>query len=96
MYITYGCGAFGLNLQFCQHMVFAEYTWDYAVREQAEARIYRIGQQKEVYYYNFICDRVGLEDLIFKCISKKSNMLETIKKEIEKQKGDVKEWVKYI
>lgn len=96
LYITYGCGAFGLNLQFCQHMVFAEYTWDYAVREQAEARIYRIGQQKEVYYYNFICDRVGLEDLIFKCISKKSNMLETIKKEIEKQKGDVKEWVKYI
>lgn len=96
LYITYGCGAFGLNLQFCQNMIFAEHTWDYAIREQAEARIYRIGQKDEVKYYDFICEGVGLEELISNCLSKKSNMLVTIKQEIEKRKGDLKEWAKYI
>lgn len=96
LYITYGCGSFGLNLQFCQHMIFAEHTWDYAVRDQAEARIYRMGQGAEVTYYDMICDGVGLEDLIFKCISRKSGMLATMKMEIQKLKGGAREWVKTI
>lgn len=96
LYITYGCGSFGLNLQFCKHMIFAEHTWDYAVRDQAEARIYRMGQVSEVHYYDLICDGVGLEDLIFKCISRKGNMLDTVKREIQKCKGGVKEWAKSI
>lgn len=61
LYITYGCGSFGLNLQFCKNMIFAEHTWDYAVREQAEARIYRMGQGEEVNYYDMVCEYVGLE-----------------------------------
>lgn len=96
LYITYGCGAFGLNLQFCKHMIFAEHTWDYAVREQAEARIYRMGQGSEVTYYNLICSGVGLENLIFKCISRKGSMLDTVKREIQKCNGGVKEWIKSI
>ena len=96
LYITYGCGAFGLNLQFCKHMIFAEHTWDYAVREQAEARIYRLGQGAEVNYYDLICEDIGLEDLIFNCISKKGTMLDTVKKEIQKHKGGVKEWIKNL
>lgn len=87
LYITYGCGSFGLNLQFCKHIIFAEHTWDYAVREQAEARIYRMGQGSEVNYYDMICDGVGLEDLIFKCISRKGSMLDTVKREIQKCKS---------
>lgn len=96
LYITYGCGSFGLNLQFCTNMIFADHTWDYAVREQAEARIYRMGQGSEVHYYDMICDGVGLEDLIFKCISRKAGMLETVKSEIQKHKGGAKDWVKTI
>lgn len=96
LYITYGCGAYGLNLQFCKNIIFTEHTWDYAVREQAEARIYRMGQGSEVNYYDLVCDEVGLEDLIFKCIYKKAGLLNTIKTEISKRKGGIKEWVKSI
>jgi SNF2 family DNA or RNA helicase len=96
LYITYGCGSFGLNLQFCKNMIFAEHTWDYAVREQAEARIYRMGQGEEVNYYDMICGGVGLEDLIFRCISRKGNMLDTVKREIQKHNGGAKEFVKNL
>ena len=93
IYITYGCGAFGLNLQFCKNIIFAEHSFDYAQREQAEARIYRIGQEYDVDYYNLWCD-VGLERLIQASLDKKSNLLDEVKKEIAK-KG-VKEWAKNI
>ena len=87
LYITYGCGAFGLNLQFCHNIIFAEHTFDYAVREQAEARIYRLGQTEAVNYYDLNCANVGLEKLILKCIQKKGDMLQTIKTEIQKCKS---------
>lgn len=96
LYITYGCGAYGLNLQFCQNVVFAEQVWDYALQVQAEARVYRIGQKESVTYYHMICGDAGLEDLMSKCIAKKSSLLCTIKEEIASTKGGVKEWVKSI
>lgn len=96
LYITYGCGAYGLNLQFCKNIIFAEHTWDYALREQAEARVYRMGQGSDVHYYDLICDEVGLEDMIFKCVSKKAGLLNEIKSEISKTKEGIKEWVKSI
>ena len=96
LYITYGCGTFGLNLQFCKNMIFAEHTWDYAVREQAEARIYRMGQGNEVNYYDLVCDGVGLEDLIFRCVSRKGDMLDIVKREIQKCKNGAKEFVKCL
>lgn len=93
LYITYGCGAYGLNLQFVKNIIFSEHTFDYAQREQAEARIYRLGQEYDVNYYSLWCD-VGLERLIKGSLDKKSNLLDEVKKEIMK-KG-VKEWVKSI
>ena len=93
LYITYGCGSFGLNFQNCRHIIFLEHTFDYAVREQAEARIYRIGQTKNVNYYDFKCN-IGLERLICSSLEKKSNLLQEIKKEIE-LKG-VEEWGRTI
>lgn len=96
LYITYGCGSFGLNLQFCKNMIFAEHTWDYAVREQAEARIYRMGQGEEVNYYDMVCEDVGLEKMIFDCVARKSNMLDVVKREIQKHNGSAKEFVKNL
>ena len=96
LYITYGCGAYGLNLQFCQNIIFAEQVWDYALQVQAEARIFRLGQQNEVHYYHMICDDIGLEKLISDCLNKKTGLLATIKQEIEKTKGGVKEWAKSL
>lgn len=93
LYMTYGCGTYGLNLQFCHNMIFLDHSFDYSQRIQAEARIYRIGQEDDVNYYSFYC-RVGLENMIRASLNKKTNLLREVKKEIEK-KG-LKEWVKNI
>lgn len=93
LYITYGCGAFGLNLQFCHNIIFADHTFDYAQRLQAEARIYRIGQTENVNYYNLWCE-CGLEKLIQGCLNKKGNLLNQVKKEISKI--GIEEWLKSI
>lgn len=93
LYITYGCGAFGLNLQNCRNMIFADHTFDYSQRIQAEARIYRKGQENDVNYYNLDCN-CGLDNLIRGCIYKKERLLDEVKREIEK-KG-VEEWLKNI
>lgn len=96
LYITYGCGAFGLNLQFCHHTIFAEQVWDYANIEQAEARTYRIGQDNDVTYHYLHCGNSGLEDMIIENIRRKGNLLQTVKEEIQNTKGGAKEWVKRI
>lgn len=83
LYITYGCGAYGLNLQFCHNIIFAEHGFDYATRLQAEARIYRMGQTEDVHYYDLECD-IGLERLFTKCLWNKSDLLQEVKNEIEK------------
>lgn len=93
LYITYGSGAFGLNLQCCKHMIFADHTFDYAQRIQAEARIYRIGQTDDVHYYSLWCD-CGLERLIKGSLDKKTSLLNEVKKEISK-KGE-EEWLKSL
>lgn len=77
LYITYGCGAFGLNLQFCRNIIFADHTFDYAQRIQAEARIYRIGQSEDITYHSLWCE-IGLEKMIKASLEKKSSLLSTM------------------
>ena len=84
LYITYGCGSFSLNFQFCNNIIFLDHTFDYSQRIQAEARIYRIGQKNDVNYYNIWCN-CGLERMIQSSLKKKSNLLEEIKKEIQER-----------
>lgn len=96
LWITYGCGAFGLNLQFCHNTIFADKIWDYSLVDQAEARTYRMGQLENVNYYNLTCANSGLERMIEDNIDRKGDLLHTVKEEIAKTKGGVKEWVKNI
>lgn len=93
LYLTYGCGAFGLNLQNARHAVFADHTFDYAQRLQAEARIYRLGQAGAVSYHSLWCE-CGLERLIKASLDKKTGLLDEVKREIEK-KGK-KEWLRNL
>lgn len=88
LYISYGCGSFSLNLQFCRNIIFADMDWDYARRVQAEGRIYRIDIYDDVHYYDVVCANSGLEDMILRCLHKKTNLLSEVKSEIEKIKGD--------
>lgn len=76
--LTYGTGSFGLNLQHCNKIVFFDKTFDFAFREQAEARIYRTGQRRDCYYYD-MTGNVGLERMIDTCIEKKLNLVDYFK-----------------
>ncbi|MCH5149271.1 MAG: DEAD/DEAH box helicase [Spirochaetales bacterium] len=84
LYMTYGCGSFSLNLQFCKNIIFADHDWDYSRRVQAEGRIYRLGSGEDVMYYDIVCENSGLEKLIQDCLKGKKSLLAMVKKEITK------------
>lgn len=86
--ITYGCGAFGLNMQFCNKIAFYSHQFDYALREQAEYRIYRLGQNLDCDYYDFHVN-TGLELLIQLSLRKKKNTNYLLKKELENIKNGI-------
>lgn len=48
------CGAYGLNLQFCRNVIFYSNDFDYATRQQAEDRVYRLGQTETVRIFDVI------------------------------------------
>jgi len=91
--LTYGKGSYGLNLQKYNKIIFFDKTFDYAQRDQAEHRIYRVGQQSDVIYYDLTGD-VNLEKTIDKNIDKKADLLVEFKKLIAK--GDEEDWRKII
>lgn len=67
--------AFGLNLQYFNRVVFFDKTWDYAQREQAERRVYRVGQTSDCVYYD-LTGNVGLEKMMNECIARKRTLLD--------------------
>lgn len=81
--LTYGKGSFGLNLQAYNRVIYFDKTWDYAFREQSEARIYRTGQREDCEYYDMTGD-VGLDELIDRCISKKLSLVDYFKEQGKK------------
>lgn len=70
--------AFGLNLQHFNRVIFFDKVWDYALRDQAEHRIYRTGQEDDCVFYD-LTGNIGLEDLINQNISKKQSLLDYFK-----------------
>ena len=85
-----------LNLQFCKHIVFADHTWDYAMRIQAEGRIYRMNSDSDVTYHDIICGNSGLEEMVLSCVHKKKDKLKEVKEEINLVKGDRKKIKKIV
>ena len=78
--LTYGKGAFGLNLQAYNRVIYFDKTWDYAFREQSEARIYRTGQKDDCEYYDITGD-VGLEGIMDRCIDRKISLVDYFKEQ---------------
>ncbi len=77
--LTYGKHAYGLNLQDYSTIIFFDKTLDYALRLQAERRIFRTGQREACTYYELTGD-IGLETMIDKNIGEKISMLDFFKK----------------
>lgn len=79
------CAGYGLNLQFCNYVIFYNNDWDYATRSQAEDRVHRIGQDHNVHIID-ICAANTLDERILKCLWRKESLIDSFKSEIEKQK----------
>jgi len=90
--ISYGTGSYGLNLQQYNKIIFFDKTFDYAQRDQAEHRIYRMGQKDDVTYYD-LTGSVNLEKTIDRNIEYKSNLLDEFKLLIS---GGETNWEKII
>ena len=71
--LTYSTGAAGLNLQEYNKIVFYDKTFDYLQREQAEHRIYRIGQANDCTYVDLTLN-LPLDKIIDRNIDKKIKM----------------------
>jgi len=79
------CGAYGLNLQFCHKLVFYNNDFDLATRLQAEDRVHRIGQDHEVKIID-ICAEGTIDNFIVDCLTRKENIADAFKKEVERAK----------
>lgn len=79
--ITYGTGSFGLNLQFCNEIVFSSISLDYSKIIQAKARIKRLGQTDDIKYNFFELD-LPINKFIQKNIEKKENLADLLIKEL--------------
>src|SRR5690606_14810834 len=76
---------YGLNLQFCNNIIFYSNDWDYATRSQAEDRVHRIGQNVRVNIID-ICAADTLDERILSSLYRKENLVDAFKSMIDKAK----------
>lgn len=77
--LSYQKHSFGLNMQAYSRIIFFDKIWDYALREQAERRIFRTGQKDDCIFYD-LTGNVGLENMMDDNISNKKDLLREFKK----------------
>jgi len=75
--MTYGAGAVGLNLQFCQYVFLFDRWWNPAVEDQAINRAHRIGAAGPVTVTRFLALDT-IEERIDQVLEEKRHLFETI------------------
>ena len=70
-------GGVGLNLTSADTVILFEPWWNPAVEDQAIDRAHRIGQQKTVMAYKFIC-KGTIEEKILELQKRKKNMIDSL------------------
>lgn len=78
---------YGLNLQFCNYVIYYNNDWDFATRSQSEDRVHRIGQEKNVHIID-ICAEGTLDERILDCLKRKENMVDAFKHFIDRVKDE--------
>lgn len=89
--LSFGVGAYSLNLQSANEIVYSSLTFNYGQFEQSKFRIKRLGQEDDIKYTYILAD-VGITKLMIKNLSRKGNLADIIKAEINK--NDMKKWLK--
>lgn len=79
------CGGRGLTLIESTYQIFYNNDFPYRVREQAEARNHRIGQERKPTYIDLVCSG-SIDDRIVKALQKKESLVKAFKRELDKLK----------
>jgi SNF2 family DNA or RNA helicase len=83
------CAGYGLNMQFCNNVIYYNNDFDLATRLQSEDRVHRMGQENEVYIKDIIAYET-IDQVIINCLYRKENLVESFKRMINKYKKEVK------
>ena len=83
--MIFGVGAFGHNFQFTNKLAFTSLTFDYGKIEQAEYRIKRLGQKREIEYIHYESN-LGIYHMIKENIEKKRYLHDTIIRDLSRIK----------
>lgn len=87
------CGAYGLNLQFCRNVIFYDNDFDFATRSQAEDRVHRIGQTRDVCIYDIVASD-SIDEFVTGNLRDKKNLVEEFKRYLKEQKKSQRKEVK--
>jgi SNF2 family DNA or RNA helicase len=92
---TESCGGFGLTLTEASYCIFMGNGFKYSERIQAEDRLHRIGQSRNVHYTS-IWARAGIEERIEAALDKKENALHAFRREVDRVKRGGKDKLKEL
>ncbi|MFC1712966.1 DEAD/DEAH box helicase [Candidatus Poribacteria bacterium] len=81
-------GGEGRNLQFCNAIINYDLPWNPQRIEQRIGRIHRVGQEREVYIFNFAAENT-IESYILDVLDAKINMFELVVGEIDMLLGNL-------
>ncbi len=70
-------GGEGINLQFCNHIINFDLPWNPMRLEQRIGRVHRLGQERDVYIYNFATKNT-VEEHILKLLYEKIHLFEKV------------------
>ncbi len=79
-------GGEGRNVQFCRTIVNFDLPWDPMLIEQRIGRVHRIGQERDVYVFNFVL-RGTLEEELLRLLEEKIHLFELVVGEVDSVLG---------
>ena len=71
-------GGYGLNLQFCNNMIYYSSDFNWGAAAQSEDRIHRIGQDKSCLYHYLWAD-IGIDEMIMHNLERKEDLEASIR-----------------
>uniref|UniRef100_A0A0N5CD09 Helicase ATP-binding domain-containing protein n=1 Tax=Strongyloides papillosus TaxID=174720 RepID=A0A0N5CD09_STREA len=86
MLLSLKAGGVGLNLVGANHLFILDPHWNPFMEDQACDRIYRIGQEKDVFIHKFVCSN-SIEQRVLNLQDRKRNLSDTFLKKAGHKKG---------
>lgn len=80
------CGCRGIDLTRASYAIFYNNDFPFRLRDQAEARNHRMGQERPVTYIDLVCEGT-IDARIVKALWEKENLAQRFKRELERQQN---------